>query len=222
MRKLFMSALVMLFVLVTTSGPGFGEKVTVTLLPGGDAPVGTAYPTLNAMGATTLSAGIGWGYAGWQTTRSYLKFYLDSIPAMPPSCQRRLVYSAGPLPSTPPLPIPISISIMYPRPGRNGPSPGITSPVSISYWLGLAIPNGTFNVRENWDLLANHSWDYAADLQGGKVLSVLLEGRRRDSINNNTGLFESKEDPIPDWRPYLRIEYEVPDPPRHTVPLGLS
>ena len=53
MQKLFMSALVVLFVLVTTSGPGFGEKVTVTLPCGGDATVGTTDPNFNG-GLTPL------------------------------------------------------------------------------------------------------------------------------------------------------------------------
>ena len=59
MKKLCISALVMLLGLVTTSGPGFGEKVTVTLLPGGDAMVTATYPTYNDMSGTTLSAGFG-------------------------------------------------------------------------------------------------------------------------------------------------------------------
>ena len=54
MKNLFMSALVVLFVLVTTSGPGFGEKVTVTLQCGGDAAVGTKYPDYNNGGAPLL------------------------------------------------------------------------------------------------------------------------------------------------------------------------
>ena len=36
------------------------------------------------------------------------------------------------------------------------------------------------------------------------------------------GSFQSREYANIDWRPYLRIEYEVPDPPRRiTPPLGL-
>jgi hypothetical protein len=220
MKKLFMSALVMLFLLVTTSGPGFGEKVTVTLLPGGDAPVGTAYPTLNAMSATTLSAGIGYGYGKWSTTRSYLKFYLDSIPANATflSATLSLFCWTAAINSTPPDP---NFDIHYVSNAWDewvitwNNQPGFDQLLAR-----IAIPNGTFNVRKNWDLLANHSWNYAADLQGGKVLSVLLKVAD-ETINNNVGQFQSKEHPTPDWRPYLRIEYEVPDPPRHTVPLGL-
>jgi hypothetical protein len=220
MQKLFMSALVMLLVLVTTSGPGFGKKVTVTLLPGGDAPVGTAYPNLNAMSATTLSAGIGYGYGKWSTTRSYLKFYLQSIPANATflSATLSLFCWTSAINSTPPNP---NFDIHYVSKAWEEWTVTWNNQPGFDQLLArIAIPNGTFNVRKNWDLLANHSWDYAADLQGGKVLSVLLKVAD-ETINDNVGQFESKEDSNPDWRPYLRIEYEVPDPPRHTVPLSL-
>jgi hypothetical protein len=221
MKKLFMSALVTLFILVTTSGPGFGAKVTVTLLPGGDATVGTAYPTYNDMGGTTLGAGLGHGYAGLQKTRAYLKFYLDSIPANATflSATLSLFCWSSAITSSPPNP---NFDIHYVSKAWDewvitwNNQPGFDQLLAR-----IAIPDGTFNVRKNWDLLADHSWDYAADLQGGKVLSVLLKYADETLTTDNIGQFESKEYSNPDWRPYLRIEYEVPNPPRHTVPLGL-
>jgi hypothetical protein len=220
MKKLSMSALIVLFVLVTTSGPGFGEKVTVTLLPGGDATVGTAYPGDNNGSGTTLMASRTSGYAGLQTNRSYLKFYLESIPANATflSATLSLFCWSADIGSTPPNP---NFDIHYVSGAWEEWSVTWNNqPGGTQLLARIAIPTGTFNVRKNWDLLANHSWNYAADLQGGKVLSVLLKVAD-ETLPYNTGQFESKEYSNPDWRPYLRIEYEVPDPPRHTVPLIL-
>jgi hypothetical protein len=98
MKKLFMSALVEVFVPVTTSGPGFGEKVA------GDASAGTGYPDYNGVAGTTLTAARAYGFAGITTARAFLRFYLQSIPANATSLSATLslFYWSTDISSTPP------------------------------------------------------------------------------------------------------------------------
>ena len=163
MKNLFMSALVVLFVLVTTSGPGFGEKVTVTLQCGGDASVGTKYPTYNNGGSTTLGVGRSWAFDSYATTRSYLRFYLQSIPANATFLSATLslfCWSADSEVS------PINFDVHYVAfwAWDEFAITWETMPSFQQLLARTAIPNGTSEARKNWDLLANHNWNYAADL----------------------------------------------------------
>ena len=222
MKNLFMSALVVLFVLVTTSGPGFGEKVTVTLQCGGDATVGTGAPNSNGGNSTTLVAVQAYGYGKMTTSRSFLRFYLHSIPANATFLSATLSIFCW------------SVDISSTPPNNNFDIHDVASwawdelaitwnnqPSFQQLLARKAIPSGTFQARINWDLLANHSWNYAADLQGDKVLSVLLKVRS-ETLDYNGGLILKAGIFRPRLESLLRIEYEVPDLPRRiTPPLGL-
>ena len=222
MKNLFMSALVVLFVLVTTSGPGFGEKVTVTLQCGGDASVGTWYPDSNNGGSDTLSAGRGVAYGGYSTTRSHLRFYLQSIPANATFLSATLSLFFWSANSEEVSSINFDVHYVASWAWDEFAITWNTQPSFQQLLARTAIPNTTYKVRKNWDLLANGNWNYAADLQGDKVLSVLIKVENDLVLPTKFGSFQSREYANLDWRPYLRIEYEVPDPPRRiTLPLGL-
>ena len=222
MKNLFISALVVLFVLVTTSGPGFGEKVTVTLQCGGDASVGTWYSDLNNGGSDTLSAGDGYAWSTYSTTRSHLRFYLQSIPANATFLSATLSLFFWSANSDDISSINFDVHYVASWAWDEFAITWDNQPIFQQLLARTAIPNGTFQARKNWDLLANHNWNYAADLQGDKVLSVLIKVENDLSQSTKLGQFKSREHTTSSWRPYLRIEYEVPDPPRRiTPPLGL-